>query len=196
MKKGYGENTQDLYPEVKSKGGITVGELWQGTRLKRPSVEFEEFLNELHALTSQGLLKMEEPPVRSFRDYIKSWRYGFRGWVTALSIIASLVLVEFIQSGFPLVFIRWAAGTFLVLTLPGYTLTWALFPSRTKTAGLNRLALTIAMSLFLVPATGLLLNYTPIGIRAEPIAAILGGVSLLFLYIGIRREYAIFAESI
>jgi len=195
VKKGYGGNIQDLYAEVKRKGGMTVGELWQSIRSIRPERRFEDFLNELQTAQSQGVLKMEEPPIHTFRDYVKCWRYGFRAWLTAVSVIASLPIVELLQVSYPWVAIRWVAGTFLVLIAPGYTFTWTLFPSREKTAGLNRLALTIAMSLFLVPATGLLLNYTPFGIRAEPIAAILGVLSLLFLYVGMHREFATLSES-
>ena len=194
MKKGYGDNVQDLYAQVKSKRSMTVNELWQALRTNRHELGFEEFLNELQAATQQGLVKMEEPRIGNFREYFKSWRYGFRAWLTGLSVVAAMFIVEFLQASFPLILIRWIAGTFLVLIPPGYTLVWTLFPSRRKPAGLNRFALTVAMSLFLVPATGLLLNYTPLGIRPEPIAAILGGLSLLFLYVGMRRESALLCD--
>jgi hypothetical protein len=195
VKKGYGDKSQDLYTEVKAKGRMTVGQLWKAISPNRPGLAFEDFLKELQTAQSRGVLRMEEPPIATFRDYVKSWRYGFRGLLTALSVIASLPIVELLQASFPWVAIRWVAGTFLILIAPGYTFTWTLFPSREKTAGLNRLALTIAMSLFLVPATGLLLNYTPFGIRPEPIAAILAVLSLLFLYAGMHREFAILSEN-
>ena len=190
MKKVYG-NIKDLYPEVKNGRIQTVAGLWHEAHVKNPTLRFEEFLKELDASVSGGSLALQEPPIRSFEDYVKSWRYGFRVWLMALGIITALVVVESLTVDFPLIGIRWVAGTFLILIAPGYTFTWAFFPSRKQLAGLNRFALTIAMSLFLVPATALLLNYTPIGIHTEPLSAILAALSLVFLYVGMRREFVI-----
>jgi len=188
MKKDYGGSINEVHEEIADGRIHTVADLWQRMRLKRPRLGFEEFLSELNASTS---VRVEEPVILHFEDYLKSWRYGFRAWLTATGILVTFFLVESLRVGWPLVAVRWVAGTFLTLVAPGFTFTWALFPSRRQPAGLNRLALTIAMSLFLVPATALLLNYTPIGIHAEPVAAILTALSLSFLYVGMRREFVL-----
>ena len=191
MKKVYGPNSQDLRAEVASGRFRTVGELWQEMLQRNPKLRFEELLSQIDALVSEGLIRTEEPLVRHFEDYLKSWRYGFRGWVTALSIIVGLGLVEALNVGFPLVAIRWVAGTFLILVAPGFTLTWALFPSRRQLSELDRFALTVAMSLFLVSTISLLLNLTYLGIRAEPMAAVLAALSLGFLGVGMLREFVV-----
>ena len=54
-----------------------------------------------------------------------------------------------------------------VLFLPGFTLIKTLFPTR-EIDNIERTALSIGMSLALVPLVGLLLNYTPWGIRLTP----------------------------
>lgn len=194
MKKAY-DSIHTLHSEVKNGKIHTVGELWRLASQKNPKLGFDEFLRELNLLVSKGLLNTEEPSLRHFRDYVTAWRYGFRVWLTTFSIIAALVLTEVLQVGFPLVIARWIAGTFLILIAPGFTFTWALFPSRQQLAGLNRLALTIALSLFLVPAIALLLNYTPLGIHAEPLAAILAMLSLALMCIGMRREFITIARA-
>jgi uncharacterized membrane protein len=58
-------------------------------------------------------------------------------------------------------------------------------------SGFNRLGLTIAMSLFLVPAIGLVFNYTPLGIEPQPVAAALAALTITFLFLGAYREYII-----
>jgi uncharacterized membrane protein len=56
-----------------------------------------------------------------------------------------------------------------MLFSPGYTLVTALFPGKSGLQRTERLALSIGLSLAVVPLIGLILNYTPWGIRLHPI---------------------------
>ncbi len=57
----------------------------------------------------------------------------------------------------------------LVLLLPGYVLVAALFPGNAKIDWVERVALSFGLSVAVVPLLGLLLNFTPWGIRFAPI---------------------------
>lgn len=57
----------------------------------------------------------------------------------------------------------------MVLFFPGYALIAALFPGREEIDGLERLALSFGLSIAVVPLLGLVLNYTPFGIRLDPV---------------------------
>src|SRR5881396_2012584 len=64
----------------------------------------------------------------------------------------------------------------LVLFVPGYVLTAALFPASYDPAKLEidwieRIALSFGLSIAIVPLLGLLLTFTPFGIRFTPIVA-------------------------
>ncbi len=79
--------------------------------------------------------------------------------------------------------LRVLLGLPFILFIPGYILVFALFPTRKTDHGidtLERLVLSFGLSIAVVPLIGLLLNYTPWGIRLEPIL-----FSLLFFIIGI-----------
>jgi uncharacterized membrane protein len=72
----------------------------------------------------------------------------------------------------------------------------ALFPTQVpiKTSSDNldfveRVALSAGMSLALVPIVGLLLNYTPWGIRLTPIVTSLLAMTIAFAIIAIFREH-------
>jgi uncharacterized membrane protein len=68
--------------------------------------------------------------------------------------------------------IRLILGVPFILFIPGYILVFALFPAKKTDRGidtLERLALSFGLSIAIVPLIGLLLNYTPWGIRLEPI---------------------------
>ena len=54
---------------------------------------------------------------------------------------------------------------------------------------IERLALSIGMSLVLVPIVGLILNYTPWGIRLTPITLSLLALTIVFATAALFREY-------
>lgn len=90
--------------------------------------------------------------------------------IGALSIaLALLITVADIHA------LRVALGLPFVLFFPGYTLIAALFPGREDLDGIERVALSFGLSIAVVPLIGLILNYTPWGIRLYPIL-----ISLMF----------------
>ncbi len=64
---------------------------------------------------------------------------------------------------------RIVLGLPFVLFFPGYVLIAALYPRRSDLDGVERVALSLGLSLAVVPLIGLVLNYTPWGIRLTPI---------------------------
>lgn len=64
---------------------------------------------------------------------------------------------------------RIALGLPFLLFLPGYTLLSALFPKKSSLDSIERVALSFGLSIAIVPLIGLILNYTPWGIRLEPV---------------------------
>jgi len=70
-------------------------------------------------------------------------------------------------------FLRILFGIPLVLFIPGYALIAALFPSSKDIDGIERVALSFGLSIAIVPLVGLALNYTPFGIRLDPVVTCL-----------------------
>jgi len=100
-----------------------------------------------------------------------------------LSIEKDLLLVNglsllqiFAVAFFPDTPIRTLIGVPLVLFFPGYTIVCALFPKKKDLDGVEKVALSIGLSLAVVPLLGLVLNYTAWGIRLYPV------LFLLFLF--------------
>src|SRR5512136_1855199 len=87
-----------------------------------------------------------------------------------ISIILALATMIFTLSpslsGLP---VRVPLGLVMVLFLPGYTLIAALFPRKDDLDGIERLALSLGLSIAVVPLIGLGLNYTSWGIRLKPV---------------------------
>ena len=74
---------------------------------------------------------------------------------------------------------RIVLGLAFILFIPGYVLVFALFPKRDDIDVIERIALSFGLSIAVVPLVGLALNYTPWGIRLQPILASL--ISLVFV---------------
>ena len=79
--------------------------------------------------------------------------------------------------------LRVILGLPFILFIPGYVLIFALFPTKKIDKGIDiieRIALSFGLSIAIVPLIGLGLNYTPWGIRLEPIL-----LSIFIFIIGI-----------
>lgn len=93
--------------------------------------------------------------------------------IEILSVVLILVVVFIPDS--PLQMILSFPFVFL---FPGYTMVCALFPRKEDLDGIERIALSIGLSLAIVPLIGLILNYTPFGIRLYPTLTLL----ILFIF--------------
>jgi uncharacterized membrane protein len=87
-----------------------------------------------------------------------------------LAILTATVVLLAVIALLPTSPARVALGLPFVLLFPGYTLIAALYPRRGDLDGVERLALSLGLSLAVVPLIGLVLNYTPWGIHLTPIA--------------------------
>ncbi|MEZ0345666.1 MAG: DUF1616 domain-containing protein [Infirmifilum sp.] len=117
---------------------------------------------------------------------------GYSAWLwTIFSIlIATVAVVAVTENGAgALLPARYVLGSITVLFLPGYALIEALYPRREDLEPLERLALSIGLSLALVPLVGLILNYTPWGIRLWPVTASLSILTAALALLGSYRKY-------
>ena len=149
--------------------------------------ERDRILARLMELVEEGKIKLvEEKPYATFASYALSpsslWFWG--AFVAAL---LSLGLI-FVTSGFAL-YLRYVFGGLLVLFLPGFALIQLLYAKKKELDDLTRVALSIGLSLALVPLVGLVLNYTPFGIRLVPIALSLAALTIVLLLFAVRRKH-------
>lgn len=82
-----------------------------------------------------------------------------------------------------------------ILFLPGYTLIAALFPGKEEIDGIERLALSFGLSIAVAPLIGLVLNYTPWGIRLEPITVSLVLFTTVMTVIAHYRRFLLPVEQ-
>jgi hypothetical protein len=181
----------------------TVDQLAREVRERFPSSSNKEILDAILNLQSEGKLHLTE--TRSLpgnvRGYLRTSNASWY-WITVAATLAALVSVFLIsEEAYPIVIVRYVLGAIFILWLPGYAFIKALFPVTLpiKTSDKNldtieRAALSFGMSLALVPIVGLLLNYTPWGIRLTPITVSLTALTLSFATAAVIRENQAGAE--
>jgi hypothetical protein len=156
------------------------------------SLSEEEALKLILKLVNIGKIKVKEQPKQtpqSLNSYMRSGEtYWF--WTTiSLAIATAIVVFTVPEDAYPVVYIRYVLGSIFVLWLPGFTLIKALFPSKKEMDSIERIALSIGLSLAIVPIVGLLLNYTPWGIRLTPITISLLALTITFATTALIREH-------
>jgi len=104
-----------------------------------------------------------------------SWssRFKMDNDLILVNVLGVLLITAIVL--FPESFVRTVIGLPFVLFFPGYALICALFPKKKDLDEIERVALSIGLSIAVVPLIGLVLNYTPFGIKLYPVL-----VSLFF----------------
>jgi len=131
------------------------------------------------------------------------------GWVRAIPAdLAAIIALVFATAGavlLPVVSetpLRIVLGLPYVLFVPGYAFIAALFPEagsgpvdededeldESGIDGIERVALSFGLSIAIVPLIGLVLNFTPWGIRLVPIMVAVSGFTLLAVAAGTYRR--------
>jgi hypothetical protein len=159
----------------------------------------QEILDRIMQLQQEEKIHLKPPQTPSlekFSSYLGS-NHAVWYWITMTLTLATMLVVFVVpENDFPLVYLRYLLGIIFILWLPGYAFIKALFPRplplRTSDKDLDtieRAALSLGMSIALVPIVGLLLNYTPWGIRLAPIVLSLVGLTAIFATAAVIREY-------
>ncbi|MDF2540155.1 MAG: putative rane protein [Herbinix sp.] len=99
-------------------------------------------------------------------------------------IISGLLLVIVFFSDF----LRIIIGLPLALFLPGYLLMAILFPRKDELGGLARIALSIGLSIIIVPLIGLVLNYLSWGVKLLPMMLSLIFLDILLIFLSWYRR--------
>lgn len=114
-----------------------------------------------------------------------------------LDLVAAVVLALFMV---PLVLVTSgpfsiAAGITFALVLPGYTLLAALFPRRQDLPALERFVLSLGLSLAALPLVGVVVSFSPWGIRLLPIVLLMTLVIVVSAGFGFYRRHRLAIES-
>jgi hypothetical protein len=172
-------------------GAADVQALYDALLARDASLTKVEMADSVGRLAEQDKVTLEDvPPVtKSLSEYLRLWERNVWFYVSLVVSFATLFIIYALPSEFPFVALRWLLGSVFVLFIPGYVTVEALFPKGRELDSIERFALSVGLSLALVPLVGLLLNYTPWGIRLTPIVISLTILTVGLAVIALARQY-------
>jgi len=91
--------------------------------------------------------------------------------------------------------VRVVLGAAFVAFFPGYVLLAALFPARHRMDGVERIVMSFLLSIAVTPLIGLVLNFTPWGIKIGAIVAAVASFVLVAAIIALLRRRALPEEE-
>jgi len=194
------EEIENMLKVINEQKPQTVAQLVELARTKL-NVPENEIIETVLRLQNEGKIRLARPVGKTPQKLTEYLRTGNANWYWAtiiLSIATAATAFTIPENLFPLVFVRYVLGAIFVLWLPGYSFIKALFPTESPLENksrdldtIERIALSIGLSLALVPIIGLLLNYTPWGIRLTPIVLSLLATTIIFSTVALAREHQI-----
>ncbi len=169
--------------------------------LQQHSINPELTAQLLIELENEGKIHLTRPQKaipNSAKEYVFSQKAFWYWGIVALSIATTISVFAIPAASYPAAYARTVLGYIFVLFLPGYAFIKVLFPTTVpfKTNSENfdsieRFALSITLSIALVPLVGLVLNYTPWGIPLTPITLSLLAFTIVFATAALLREYQV-----
>lgn len=126
---------------------------------------------------------------RRFISYMFS-NAAYWYWVTILLMVftALIVLFSTLESIDLIMYTRYFLGSIYVLWFPGYTVVRAIFP-KGELKNIERIMLSLGMSLASVSLVGLLLSYTPSGLNTGSVTLSMFGLTITSASVALIREY-------
>jgi hypothetical protein len=182
---------QTLIKLVQEKKPTNVQQLVDLTKSEVLFVSEQKIMQHILRLESQGKLTLKEPLIQTppkLSTYLKTTDATWYWISIILATTTALAVFTIHGNSNPLIYIRNILGSVFVLFLPGYSLIKLLFPKQ-EIGYIERIALSIGMSLAVVPITGLILNYTPWGIQTAPITLSLLFLTILFATAAMIRKH-------
>ncbi len=152
------------------------------------STTVKEIMQTLVELQKENKIELREKyQFTSFLGYLKKLSFSYTFWSALLVTALTTISIFFLPHIQPWITLRIAVGVAFIIFLPGYALMELLFTRDMR--GVERVALGIGLSVTLSPLVGLILDYTPWGIRLIPIVITLSIMTLSLMIAGTYRKF-------
>ena len=155
-------------------------------------VRFEKVARSLHSLWEGGRIRLSNTsPPRGVVGYLFS-HYSVWFWLACAALISSLASIYLFPAWAPFSYIRIALGFISALYLPGAALVEALYPKEEDLEELERFAVSVGVSVAVTPLVGFMLNFTPWGIRLDPLVVSITCLTLILGLFAVWRKFTYF----
>mgnify|MGYP005831098547 CR=1 FL=1 len=190
---------------LKRRGGLKVRDILEAASEKY-SLDEEQLLGVIKDMAGRGEINLYSSEVHGAKtdpaegEGKNVYRYlaaeGKVNFTVVILAAASVLAVLAIPEAYPaLAVLRWILGGIFLLFLPGYSLLRALYPEREFDV-LERIALSVFLSVALTSILGLILNFTPAGVSLLPVLVAVAAFTVICSLIDfLRRIRSLYKSS-
>jgi uncharacterized protein DUF1616 len=177
---------------LKRNGSMTVAQFYDAFGDRNPSLSQSEATDLVWRLVKQSQVEVEDvpPATGSLLEYMRLWERNLWFYASLVISLCTMFVISTVPLKMPWVILRWTLGSLFVLFIPGYLTLEALFPKDRELDGVEHLALSVGLSLALIPLVVLLLNYTPWGISITPVVTSLAIFTVGLALVALGRRFA------
>ncbi len=181
-----------ILEELEKEEIVSVSEL-----AKKLKLEEEALAELLLELESEEKIELIEtiPADISFFEYLRKIDNTAWFYLIVLGITLTVIFTLILPSSLITDTIRFIVGLFFIIFFPGYAILETLFPRRSDLQFMERLVLSVGLSIALVPAIGFILNYS-FGIFPTTTVISLSIVTLALSFLALVRKYKIGKEAL
>jgi hypothetical protein len=150
--------------------------------------DIEKAVKSLHR---KGLVELEDPANQSenFVSFL-SPRNSRWFWIALGTAVLSFISILFIpETGTPLSYVRYVFAFVLVVFLPGYCLTEALFPNEDALDMIERATFSIGLSFAVTALVGLFLSFSSLNLTLATALPALGSLVIVLAVVALLRKY-------
>lgn len=115
-----------------------------------------------------------------------------------LTAVATIAVFSISENTSPFIYLRASLALILIMFLPGFSLLKVLLSPSARWKNISRLEriiLSIGLSLILSSFVGLILNYTPLGVRLLPITFSLMALTNILATIAFVMDFQLWAKG-
>ena len=128
-------------------------------------------------------------PPKAFIEYLVRLDHSIWFWITVCLPIFASVSIIFSNNMPGMLYLRYILGIVYVLFLPGYVTIEALYHNKKELSPLEKLTISIGISLAITSLVGLALNYTPWGISPNQFVMAMTFYVIAMAFLASRRMY-------
>lgn len=181
---------------IKEKKPETIVQLISLVR-KEENIPAERLFITIQELEDEKNLQFEESFFpESTAEYVFSIRATWYWIILLLSILTAFFVFSIPDNIIPQIYARSALGIMFVLYFPGYAIIKAIYPINVPLElrsvildNIERIVLSLGLSLAVTPLIGLTLYFTPLGLNLVQTTLSLLAVTVSFSTLAIWREY-------
>ena len=131
--------------------------------------------------------KQPRPVAVDLKNYLVTTNARWYWFIIALCMLTATVVLILPEIN-PIVYIRYLLGSVFVLWIPGYCVVKNFFPGK-KLEKSELIAMSLGISIVLVPMMAFVLHYTPWGIKTASVTIVILLLTLALSTLAIFREH-------